>query len=130
MVYTTCLRTVSIVYIQCWRTVSEPRSRPRRGVLRSENLLPRGSQSRDWPFSDPSAYVTIQLADAATGACGGYATGGRENDAGGRIREDFADKLIHKDGAGLPPQGRTVRAGVALPPGDARLLFPRPCGDS
>jgi hypothetical protein len=32
-------------------------------------------------------------------------------------------KLTHKDGAGLPPQGRTVRAGVALPPGDARLLF-------
>jgi len=63
------------------------------------------------------------LADAATGACGGYATGGRENDTGGRIREHFADKLTHKDGAGLPPQGRTVRAGVALPPGGARLLF-------
>src|SRR6185312_15293280 len=27
------------------------------------------------------------------------------------------------DGTGLPPQGRTVRAGTALPPGGARLLF-------
>ena len=37
---------------------------------------------------------------------------------------------LRKDGAGLPPQGRTVRAGAALPPGGARLLFrnrfPRP----
>jgi len=48
---------------------------------------------------------------------------GRENDTGGRIREHFAVKLTHKDGTGLPPQGRTVRAGVALPPGGARLLF-------
>ena len=31
---------------------------------------------------------------------------------------------LHKDGAGLPPQGRTVRAGATLPPGGARLLFP------
>jgi hypothetical protein len=30
---------------------------------------------------------------------------------------------LYKDGAGLPPQGRTVRAGAALPPGGARLLF-------
>jgi len=30
---------------------------------------------------------------------------------------------LHKDGTGLPPQGRTVRAGAALPPGGARLLF-------
>ena len=30
---------------------------------------------------------------------------------------------LRKDGAGLPPQGRTVRAGAALPPGGARLLF-------
>jgi hypothetical protein len=41
---------------------------------------------------------------------------------------------LYKDGAGLPPQGRTVRAGVALPPGGARLLFselpPVPCDDS
>ncbi len=74
--------------------------------------------------------MRIQLADAATGACGGFAAGGRENDTGGRIREDFAVKLIYKDGAGLPPQGRTVRAGVALPPGDARLLFPAFVGDS
>jgi len=62
------------------------------------------------------------LADAATGACGGYAAGGRENDTGGRIREDFADKLMYKDGTGLPPQGRTVRAGAALPPGGAHQL--------
>jgi hypothetical protein len=33
---------------------------------------------------------------------------------------------LHKDGAGLPPQGRTVRAGAALPPGGARLLFSPP----
>ena len=37
---------------------------------------------------------------------------------------------LRKDGTGLPPQGRTVRAGAALPPGGARLLFcsrfPRP----
>ena len=57
-----------------------------------------------------------------------------KNDTGGRIREHFADKLTYKDGAGLPPQGRTVRAGVALPPGGARLLFRvvaaevHPCG--
>ena len=31
---------------------------------------------------------------------------------------------LRKDGAGLPPQGRTVRAGAALPPGGARLLSP------
>src|SRR5207245_1426703 len=61
--------------------------------------------------------------DAASGACGRFATGDRENDTSGRIREHFADKLTYKDGAGLPPQGRTVRAGVALPPGGARLLF-------
>ncbi len=30
---------------------------------------------------------------------------------------------LHKDGTGLPPQGRTVRAGAALPPGGARFLF-------
>ena len=29
---------------------------------------------------------------------------------------------LHKDGAGLPPQGRTVRAAPALPPGGGRLL--------
>jgi hypothetical protein len=54
---------------------------------------------------------------------GGFATSDRENDTSGRIRENFADKLTYKDGAGLPPQGRTVRAGAALPPGGARLLF-------
>jgi hypothetical protein len=34
-----------------------------------------------------------------------------------------ADKLPYKDGTGLPPQGRTVRAAPALPPGGGRLLF-------
>ena len=37
--------------------------------------------------------------------------------------------VSYKDGAGLPPQGRTVRAGAALPPGGARL-FLRACGES
>src|SRR5260370_20251846 len=37
---------------------------------------------------------------------------------------------LHKDGTGLPPQGRTVRAGAALPPGGARFLFPCPCDES
>jgi hypothetical protein len=31
---------------------------------------------------------------------------------------------LYKDGTGLPPQGRTVRAGATLPPGGARLFFP------
>ena len=30
---------------------------------------------------------------------------------------------LHMDGAGLPPQGRTVRAAPALPPGGGRLMF-------
>ena len=42
--------------------------------------------------------------------------------------ELFADKLPNKDGAGPPPQGRTVRAGPALPPGGARLLISGCCG--
>jgi hypothetical protein len=30
---------------------------------------------------------------------------------------------FYMDGAGLPPQGRTVRAAPALPPGGGRLIF-------
>ena len=102
----------------------------RHGFLHTENCYYWVAQSGQGPFSDPSAYVVIRLADAATGTRGGYATGSCENDTGGgRIRGHFADKLIHKDGAGLPPQGRTVRAGAALPPGGARLFLAL-CGKS
>src|SRR4029077_17724554 len=55
-------------------------------------------------------YVVIPLADAASGHPG------RGLEDLGSIREPNADKLFYQDGAGLPPQGRTVRAAPALPP--------------
>jgi len=71
------------------------------------------------PFSDTTVhqrarYVLISLADAAWGF----------------FCEPYADKL-QTDGAGLPPQGRTVRAAPALPPGGRRLFaLRRPEGRS
>jgi hypothetical protein len=64
----------------------------------------------------PGTYAIIRLAEAASGHLGS-------------IREPNAGRLFYKDGAGLPPQGRTVRAAPALPPGGGRLLSavrPRP----
>jgi hypothetical protein len=50
----------------------------------------------------------------------------------GSIREPNADKLFYKDGAGLPPQGRTVRAAPRSPPrrGAASFVLPPSAADS
>jgi hypothetical protein len=95
------------------------------GVLLSEKLLPPGKQVSHSPSQTLPHMFQFDWADAATGTCSGYAASSRETGTGGRIRGHFADKLTDKDGTGLPPQGRTVRAGTALPPGGARLLFLR-----